>query len=386
MSKISQVKGRKLFRTSVQIGGVRHFIKGKTEAAVARRLAEVWAQDKASKPETLTLADAAAKFLAAKEHGNQDTFRYLLHHLTKAGSMPKVMGHLVLANITPNELTSFLNDRLKCTSKRGAKLSPQTVNHERSALIQIFSFALQTGLINGTAINWRTVKKLRVPERSPRCISDADLSAFYAVCPVEYRPLFDIFLYTGLRLSEAKRMEWDWVDLKNRVLIVKASKTTKVDALPLCDAAVKAFEALPNRSGFVVEANFGPILENNGIHSLLRSLTRQAKIKRFGLHPFRHTFITNIARATKNALATEKLARHRDPKMTRRYMDMVAEDFRDEVELLDGRLDKLTSNEESQGDDRPKATFRRRKKSGAPEAVPQTVPKGTESGSGSEFS
>lgn len=332
-----------LWRTAVTVRGRRVYIKSKSRQDVEEQLGELLQnKDRAlQRPLGHTFSDVAALFLQHKEaNGNEDSLRFYQHHVTVQGGMNTLLGPRGYADLKLADYLHYLDVRRTTPGKRKRLLAVQTVDHERSILLQIAFFAEDRGLIERSPINSRKLPKLRIPEKAPRALEGHEISAIYRECPPEYHVILDVFLHTGLRISEAKRLDWTWVDLDRTVMVVKAAKSGKLRTIPLSATAVAALRSLPLKTGRVIEDNFDDILGSGRIYAVLRTIARRLKMRRFGLHALRHTFCTSILRATKNVYAVEKLAGHSDPKITRRYVAVLGEELRGEIDKLDEHLNQ----------------------------------------------
>lgn len=342
------------WRTTKQINNKRVFIKSRSRVEVERKLGEALQRKPVQPGQTgATFADVVAAFLADKEAKARDgSFRHYKHHVLKVGGCASYFKDRPLRQITIQDYNDFLDLRLSTPSRRGPSdpekrklrpvnlLSKQTVHHERAILVQIHEFAALKGYIPAPIATSKNLNKIKPDEVSPRILSSQELVAIFRVCPKEFRPLLDLFLQTGLRLSEMQRLDWSNIDLVNEALTLRGNQTKnrKVDTIPMSKTLVETLKRLKVKTGPVVEPNFGPILEGGStarFYTILKKIAREAGIRRFGLHALRHTFITNVLRATKNPYAAERLARHKDPKMTRRYIHIVAEELRDDIGLFD---------------------------------------------------
>lgn len=380
MPKVWKDKAKGLWRCSVSAGGVRHHIKRKERSEVVKELGKIQAGLLTPVPTGETFEQVALEFLLNKEaRSKPGAFRFYDHHVNKKGGMLEQLGARVYAEITPADYQRYIDHRLTTPSRRykiaepkpgepppppPRMLSPQTVEHERSILIQIALFAVERGFVERPTITKDTLKKLKVPEAQPRMLTDAELGAVLRTCDgvsyrykvddqelevggEEFRALLELALHTGLRLSELERMTWDWIDLDAKTLTVggKGSKSQKLDAVPLARRAIEILKTLPTKRGKVVLGNWGPILEGQSaarIYAQLRKVARRAGITRFGMHAFRHALGINTLRATRSLYVTQKFLRHRDPRQTLRYARLVADEMAEERAAVDERLEALT--------------------------------------------
>lgn len=124
--------------------------------------------------------------------------------------------------------------------------------------------------------------------------------------PATYRALFGLIAATGLRLSEALRLECDDVDLDAGVLTVRQTKFAKSRLVPLHPTTVRALKQylalrrryLPTAQGgtFLASAR-GTALAKRTVHWVFDRLRKQLGWTARGghaaprIHDLRHTFI-----------------------------------------------------------------------------------------------
>lgn len=346
-----------IWRCDIQISGTRHYLKSATRAGVVEKLENVRAGKKNEPPPPGdSFGKVALLFLKSKQaKASQGSFRHYEHHITKPGGMLEYFKGRTYAEVTLQDYQGFVDHRLTTYSRRGKPkegepqpfLSPQTVEHERAILVQVALFAETRALIPRAPITSRTLPRLKVPEAHPRMFTDSELAAVLEAADDTMRPLLTLLLHTGLRLAEAKRMEWSWIDLDTKTLTVygTGSKSKHTDAIPITAAALAVLRALPRKTGRVIEGNWGPVLDGDSaakIYAQLRKIARRAGVKRFGLHAFRHALGVNTLRATRNRHVTERMLRHRDPKQMDRYARLVPDEIREDLGPLEARLEQLT--------------------------------------------
>lgn len=344
-----------VWRCDPVFGGVRYYLKAASRAELETKFLELKAGKVEAKPSGASFAEVALEFLKHKEaSASAGAVRFYRHHITKPGGMLAHFEGRSFAEVAVADYHRYLDDRLTTPSRRGKPkegeapkfLSAQTVEHERAILVQIALFAEVRGMVPRAPITSRTLPRLKVPEAHPRMFTDSELAAVLEAADETMRPLLTLFLYTGLRLSEARRMEWSWIDLETRTLTVygTGSKSKHTDAIPLMGAAVDVLRALPCKTGRVIAGNWGPILEGESaarIYAQLRKIARRAGVKRFGTHAFRHALGITTLRTTRSRHTTERMLRHRDPAQMDRYARLVPDEVREDLGPLEARLEQL---------------------------------------------
>ena len=149
----------------------------------------------------------------------------------------------------------------------------------------------------------------------PHIYNDAELSALLRECsrlqprdglrPLTYVVFFSLLASTGLRLSEACRLDRRDVDLSKGLLTIRASKFRKSRLVPLHPTSVQgltdytarrdAFQLAP-RSEFFFRTDQAPALKRSTIEATFRRVrqrlgwTADGRARRPRIHDLRHTF------------------------------------------------------------------------------------------------
>jgi len=155
-----------------------------------------------------------------------------------------------------------------------------------------------------------------VPRRTqPHIYSGAEISALLAECnllrprdglrPTTYVAFFSLLASTGLRLSEARRLERRDVNLAKGLLTVRAGKFRKARLVPLHATGMQAlaryaaqrdaFRDVP-RSEFFFRTDHAPALQRVAVEKTFSRLrdrlgwTSHGRARRPRIHDLRHTF------------------------------------------------------------------------------------------------
>jgi integrase len=160
--------------------------------------------------------------------------------------------------------------------------------------------------------------------------------------------MFLTLVLTGVRRFELYALRWSDVDLLERVLRVRDSKSEDgIRSIALSRRLVEALEAHWQRTPYradrdVVFADLEtgrPYPAKRFGHRLATALATagiDAKVRPF--HDLRHTAITNDAASGSNPIAVMTKAGHSDMKTTRKYMHLAGVVFRNEADALENRL------------------------------------------------
>lgn len=149
-----------------------------------------------------------------------------------------------------------------------------------------------------------------------RCGSDEVRRAFLFACN------------TGLRAIDITRLDWKDIDPKSRTLKFTQSKTGRTNTVPLNDMAMDIL----SRSG---KGNVFNLPSMSAVNKDLKVWKERAGItKHVTFHVARHSFVSNILRATGNLKLAGSLAGHSSTKETEKYAHLIDSEKRSAVEKL----------------------------------------------------
>ncbi len=290
------------------------------------------------------------------------------------------IGQLLVQRLT----TARIDERLRDMEVAG--LSPNTVNHLRRRLSTVFRRAGKAGVWTGPnpVVD---VEVRREHERAYVTLKLNEIALFLVNVPEQWRALFAMALFLGLRKGELFALRKSDIDFDARTVTIHSSHeraTTKgghVDTLPIPDQLVPFLKYAVEKSGseFVFPSEDGKrhpsstnlavltrrILGRAGIVDGYDHVCRRCKAKgredhteRFPddverrckrckmrlwpkaiprpmrFHDTRHTFGTLLAQGGFDGVRLQRAMRHRDFKMTARYVHTNVDDLRAVTNIL----------------------------------------------------
>lgn len=187
----------------------------------------------------------------------------------------------------------------------------ETTKAMRSDLRQFYAWAIDRGLLHTNPTDH--LPGPRVPERSATPIDPDDVRLLIAVCEPRARLAVMLAAMAGLRVSEIGRLRGEDCRLEDRAIVVRSGKGGGDEVVPMSAELAAELERWPRR---------GPLVGGSG--TAVSSLIRR-RLRRLGIdgrpHDLRHSFLTEVARKTNgNLLLTARLARHKRPGTTVRYV------------------------------------------------------------------
>lgn len=199
-------------------------------------------------------------------------------------------------------------------------LAPATIARRLAVLAGFYAYAVEEGVLarNPAA----SVKRPKVGEESPRLGLDREEAKALLDSAVEPQDevLVCLLLLNGLRVSEAvsARVEDLGDERGHRVLRVRG-KGGRVDQVPLAPRTAHAIDEL------LAGRTEGFLLHPDGMtrYQAARAVRRLAKTagitKTISPHSLRHTAVTLALDSGVSLRDVQDLARHGDPRTTRRY-------------------------------------------------------------------
>src|SRR5262245_18632794 len=169
-----------------------------------------------------TVAEAGAKWIADAEHrlepATVESYKqHLRHHIVP------YIGKVRLSELTVPAVREFM-DRL-----RAAKCSPAMVKRVVGDLGSILADAQSRGLVAQNVVRSLSRRRERQAERRHRhklrvgvdIPSPAEIKSIVAHLQGRWRPLLMTAIFTGLRASELRGLQWEDIDLKKAELHVR---------------------------------------------------------------------------------------------------------------------------------------------------------------------
>lgn len=242
-----------------------------------------------------------------------------------------VFNDLEIKNIKLNNLQTFF-DSLEC--------SYGTKKVLKSILNLIFDFSLKNDFIDVNKVNFIELGKFKkVVER--KIFTKDEIKILFNNLNLKIRNkkliyVILILIYTGLRIGELLKLKVDDIDLVNKIINIRESKTDAgVRMVPIPDKIVYLFKDNINIGKiYFLETSKGKKESYSNMlynfNKLMNTLNMEHTI-----HDTRHTFATMLNNADVNETSIIKLIGHSDFKTTQNiYTHKDVEELRKAVNLL----------------------------------------------------
>lgn len=148
------------------------------------------------------------------------------------------------------------------------------------------------------------------------------------------RCMINLFLNSGLRLSEMLDLKWKDVNLNTGQLKVTAGKGDKDRILWINDDMLQEVcnwrEDQSEHIGkveYLFSTREGKRLKDSDIRKMVYTYSEKALNKRISPHTLRHTYATDLLRETKNIRLVQKVLGHADLSTTMIYTHIVDDEL-----------------------------------------------------------
>ncbi|MGH7296224.1 MAG: tyrosine-type recombinase/integrase [Polyangiaceae bacterium] len=205
-----------------------------------------------------------------------------------------------------------------------SRVSPQRLRHHFAALRFLFTKTVhRPGVVS--FLSWPTA-----PERLPVVLGLEEVARVLGELPgAIYRPFFTMIYGTGLRISEACRLETRDMDAARGVVHVRHSKGGRERLVMLRPRLLAMLRehwriARPSPPWLFASRWGGPLNENTARNALKRAVERAGIAKRVTPHVLRHSFATHLLEQGTDLRVIQVLLGHSNIATTTRYVRVAA--------------------------------------------------------------
>ncbi|MDO8787412.1 MAG: DUF3596 domain-containing protein [Sulfuritalea sp.] len=148
------------------------------------------------------------------------------------GHLRPVFGNKGVGEITKADILAFRSQLAKVPGRKAETLSAKRINAVLAPLRQILNEAADRYEFN-TA--FRNIKPLKVPRSDITPFSLAEVQQILAAVRADFHDYYTVRFFTGMRTGEIDGLKWKYVDLENRLILVRETivdgeeDTTKTD-------------------------------------------------------------------------------------------------------------------------------------------------------------
>lgn len=251
-----------------------------------------------------------------------------------------------LSQITSTHLTGcFLDSRL--LTFKGQPKSDASIHRLKSSTKAFFSWCQVNGLCNSNPA--RAIKTHRLSQRPPKFLTLAEKKALLKEVrgwkdfpSFRDRAMIEVFLGTGIRLSELCNLNVSDIDLTSKHMRIKAKGNNYQIKFLKTDLRILLKKYLAQRSREVSQSEEAMFLSNRGCRISVRQVANRIAywLQKAGIdknltpHSLRHTFATHLYSATNDLLVVQRALGHRDISTTQIYTHLVDDQLEDALERI----------------------------------------------------
>lgn len=259
----------------------------------------------------------------------------------------QALGDIDLPGITPAKLDTALTDPSIALTPDGSPKSPATMHRMKAVVKSFFTWATDAGYCESNPARSITMKRLsRTP---PGYLTETEKKRLLKelhdrtnLLARRDRVIFEIFLSTGIRLSELVNLDLDDVDLdgKHIRIIGKGGmpqvKFLKSSVRTLLRAYLKERRHLtgPDVPALFVSSRDARLCQRQVAQRLAYWLAKAGIEKKITPHGLRHTFATHLYSRTSDLLLVKRALGHRDISTTEIYTHLSDEALEEALERV----------------------------------------------------
>jgi integrase len=235
-------------------------------------------------------------------------------------------------------------------------VSNVTIGCDLKILRTAFNAARRQGLIHANPVEAVEIPTGESKKREAFTIEEVQ-NILAATKSPEWKTAILLGFYAGLRLGDAVSLDWSNIDLSKSLLRYRATKTKRMEEVPLHPVLEKHLKSLnrtaktklcsklhgekiPGRSG--LSRQFLEIVDAAGIDKMSQVKAR-LKGRRFTgktFHSLRHGFISALANAGVAPELRQKLSGHSDADVHQQYTHLELETLRTAINSIKPPKDK----------------------------------------------
>jgi integrase len=234
-------------------------------------------------------------------------------------------------DVTLSEITGAVALRYRNWKLESVK--PATASIELRSIRAAFNWALDKPgekYLRKNPFSQKGMVPVVNERRMPTFLMPTEKAAFLAAIDRDdYRRLFHFLLLTGCRRGEAINLSWADVNLEQRSITFRMTKTRRDRSVPITLELMQIIMALDRNQP--KPFNWDP----DWISRLFKRYLEKAGIKRnLHLHCLRHTAATDLVRAGIHPNKIKEFLGHSSLKVTEIYTHILPEDLREAAEAL----------------------------------------------------
>lgn len=225
----------------------------------------------------------------------------------------------LLYEIKTKDIDDFIQYRLNCTSARKKLVSKTTINREIELLKAMFNKAIEWEYLEKNPVN--KIKKFREESRD-KVLLNEEINALVRLAKEPLKSWIIIALNTGMRRGEILNLKWEDVNMKERFIYVKHTKTYENRKIPMNDFVWTMLNRIRMNIKPIGYVFFNPKTKKPfvEISSAWGTILKKAKIYDLTFHDLRGVFAANFLLKDHDLLSLQGVLGHKNIQTTMRYV------------------------------------------------------------------
>jgi integrase len=285
---------------------------GKTIKAEAESVLRGWMTDSSRglkpSPETRNvtydnLRDALLESYRVKGNKSLRVYADGREGLFPLGALNEHFAGKRAATIDPDAIRGFIRKRQKDGVGNAA------INNSLSLLRRMFSIARREGKLQSVP----HVELLKAPPARTGFLKPKDFKKLRHKLPRHLRPLVTFLYFCGVRVGEARQVQWSAVDLKKALIVLREGETKSGEQriVPIPKALVTMLRATKKKEGLV--------FDSTNLRKEWDAATAACGLGNLIVHDLRRSAIRNMMLSGAQQVEAMKISGHRTASVFQRY-------------------------------------------------------------------
>ncbi len=216
---------------------------------------------------------------------------------------------------------------------------PTTRSRKKSTIQKFFEYCVKREIIDKNPVE--VIERIKITDQDRKkkdVITDKERTKILkniekkSRSKTKNRCLFNMFIFSAIRVSELCGMKWEDIDFKNKYITVrgKGRKTRKVPLVKEVEEDLRLLkkEQVPESDYVFTTKKTGRPMQPRSVHDLIKRIISESDInKTIGPHRLRATAATNYLREGVNLRYIQMLLGHSNLSTTMLYMNPDEEDM-----------------------------------------------------------
>jgi integrase len=249
---------------------------------------------------------------------------------------------LIVTHITIDKIREFAMKRMN----KG--LSNDTVNGSLRLLNRMFHLAKEDQKVQVMPV----IRLLKNSAARKGFLTKQKFDSLVSFLPDNLKPLITFLYYCGVRLGEARQIEWTQVDLAGKLILLEEDQTKNDEArtIPLTEQLIQMLEAIKVKEGTVFDdTNLRKEWQKACVAAGLGTFTKVEGVpdKRYNgliIHDLRRSAIKNMMKAGVNEKVAMKISGHKTRDVFDRYHIVDASDVLEAMQKVQNSENGGASN------------------------------------------